>query len=296
MFNAPLVVVTPTKNRRALLERALESVLSQRYERYRVIVVNDGSTDDTREYLDSLRNARIQVIHHQQSKGMTATRNAAFRDLKEGEWAVLLDDDDALVPGAFETMARAIRHAPSSIEMFCFCTIITTAAGEFLGGRDFGTQEPYHDLTYREVMYRTGRRGDSQRVLKWSLFPRYLFSENFHALESEWFMRLARDGIGIRYIPEVTMRIDRAHEGEHVSASAIRRDPATFARAYLRVFHDHRRFFADHPDLAMSSARASFKIALRAFDLACASFFAFYYLRAGLRLLFGKGVEDEPKR
>jgi glycosyltransferase involved in cell wall biosynthesis len=112
-----LVIVIPTRNRRALLERSLESVLAQSYTHYRIVVVNDGSTDTTQMYLDSLIAQQIQVINRVKTGGVNAARNAALKTLTQGEWAVPLDDDDVFLPGALETIANAIAEIPSTIEL-----------------------------------------------------------------------------------------------------------------------------------------------------------------------------------
>jgi glycosyltransferase involved in cell wall biosynthesis len=75
-------VYLPTKNREALLRRAVESVLTQSYTTLELVVVDDGSTDGTRGYLDTVRTAdsRIWVIRNETSLGAPLSRNLAIRD------------------------------------------------------------------------------------------------------------------------------------------------------------------------------------------------------------------------
>ena len=70
-------IYLPTKNRQALLRRAVESVLTQSYTTLELIVVDDGSTDDTQSYLDTVRTAdsRIRVIRNETSLGAPLSRN-----------------------------------------------------------------------------------------------------------------------------------------------------------------------------------------------------------------------------
>ena len=283
-----LVIVVPTKDRRVLLERALGSVLSQSYAAYRIVIINDGSTDGTREYLDSLKDSRIRIIHHEKSRGVNAARNAALRTVTEGEWVVPLDDDDMLLPGALETMARAAEAAPSSVQVLFFNTIIQKPEGEIVGGREFKEGEQWLDSSYESIMTGGNRKlpGDGRPILKWTLFPQYYFSEDINGFEGEWWQLLARDGVRIRYLPQQTTWIDLTHPGEHLSAVAARRDRSSFIRAHLRVFRDHKEFFAAHPRVAMGSAIGSFKNALRAYDIPHALIFVGYYLQALARIFF----------
>ncbi len=87
-----------TKNRSGLLGRALESVKKQNFTDFEVVLVNDGSTDDTNEvikkYTDSGMN--IVVIEHQKSVGITISRQQAL-EKSQGDYIVILDDDDVWI-------------------------------------------------------------------------------------------------------------------------------------------------------------------------------------------------------
>ncbi|MGF6769888.1 glycosyltransferase involved in cell wall biosynthesis [Paraburkholderia sp. GAS199] len=94
----PLVsIYIPTKNRLALLQRAVESVFQQTYPNIELIVTDDGSTDGSRDYLASLANqGRLKAIFMPQSGGACAARNAAI-EMSTGEFVTGLDDDDHLL-------------------------------------------------------------------------------------------------------------------------------------------------------------------------------------------------------
>lgn len=96
-------VYMPTRNREKLLKRAVESVLNQSYTELELIVVNDGSTDGTRAYLDNMlvNDLRLRVIHNSESIGAPASRNIAICASK-GEFLTGLDDDDYFHPKRIE--------------------------------------------------------------------------------------------------------------------------------------------------------------------------------------------------
>ncbi|WP_286233194.1 glycosyltransferase [Thalassotalea sediminis] len=102
----PLVsVYMPTKNRVELLSRAIESVLAQTYPNIELHIVNDGSTDGTYQYLQSLADEHdnIFVYHHGESKGACAARNFAIKQAN-GEFVTGLDDDDLYLPNRIQTL------------------------------------------------------------------------------------------------------------------------------------------------------------------------------------------------
>ncbi len=87
-------VYIPTKNRLELLKRAIQSVKEQTYKNIEIIVVDDGSTDGTREYLaQEMESGYLKAIFHEKSLGACAARNSAIISAR-GELVTGLDDDD----------------------------------------------------------------------------------------------------------------------------------------------------------------------------------------------------------
>lgn len=103
MYSQTIGIYMPSKNRCELLKRAVESVRNQTYTNWKLIVVNDGSTDDTKRYLDSIDDPRIQAIHHEVSIGACAARNKAISTL-DTELVTGLDDDDVFLPQRLEQL------------------------------------------------------------------------------------------------------------------------------------------------------------------------------------------------
>ena len=68
----------PTKNRVELLKKAVDSVLQQTYPHFKLLIVDDGSTDETQEYLNSLTDSRISFIRNEQSEKACNARNRAI--------------------------------------------------------------------------------------------------------------------------------------------------------------------------------------------------------------------------
>ena len=93
---APLVsVIIPTYNRAAYLQKALQSVKEQTYQPLEIIVIDDGSTDDTRIMLEGCE-VQLRYIY-QENKGISGARNTGIRNAN-GEYVAFLDSDDYWVP------------------------------------------------------------------------------------------------------------------------------------------------------------------------------------------------------
>jgi glycosyltransferase involved in cell wall biosynthesis len=105
----PLVsVYIPTKNRQALLATSIDSILQQTYPNVEILVVDDGSTDNTFEFLTYLANkhSNLLIFRNEVSKGACAARNIAIKQAN-GEFVTGLDDDDVFLPNRIECLVSA---------------------------------------------------------------------------------------------------------------------------------------------------------------------------------------------
>lgn len=103
-------VIIPTYNRAAFVADTVNSALRQDFEDFEVLVVNDGSTDNTMEVLGRFGD-RIKLLSHS-NQGLGASRNLGLRHAT-GKYAALLDDDDLWFPWTLKTYWRAIEQCDS---------------------------------------------------------------------------------------------------------------------------------------------------------------------------------------
>jgi glycosyltransferase involved in cell wall biosynthesis len=101
-------VYLPTRNRAAMLPRAVESVLRQDHREFELLIVDDASTDATVEVAARLAAAdsRLRVLRHDQPGGAPAARNLALR-AATGRYVTGLDDDDEMLPQRISSLLRA---------------------------------------------------------------------------------------------------------------------------------------------------------------------------------------------
>ncbi len=111
-------VIVPTYNRAGMIVDALESVRNQTYRPIELIIVDDGSTDDTGEVIQRYvethaEPGRFDIRYlHQVNRGTTAARNHGLREAT-GEFIQHLDSDDRLLPDKLEKQVRILRDDPS---------------------------------------------------------------------------------------------------------------------------------------------------------------------------------------
>ncbi len=105
-------VVLPTYNHLQFLPKAIESVLAQTYGDFELVVVNDGSTDGTREYLDGLQDPRIRVVH-QENRRLPEALNTGFRAAR-GEMLTWISADNHCAPDFLQHLVGALEAYPEA--------------------------------------------------------------------------------------------------------------------------------------------------------------------------------------
>src|ERR671910_2125032 len=119
----PLVsVVIPCYNQAHFLGEAIESVLSQTYPHFEVVVVDDGSPDNTQEVAS--RYPGVRYIR-QENQGLAGARNAGIRR-SNGSYLVFLDADDRLLADALEAGLASLKEHPECSFVFGCCQHIAT--------------------------------------------------------------------------------------------------------------------------------------------------------------------------
>jgi glycosyltransferase involved in cell wall biosynthesis len=123
-------VVIPVFNRPGLLEEAVGSVRSQTYREFEIIIVDDGSDEETAKLCDLLaqKDSRIRVVHRPHV-GRPGLVREAGRLLARGEYIQYLDSDDLLMPRKFELMVAALRNNPDCDIAYCYTRRYTIGVG-----------------------------------------------------------------------------------------------------------------------------------------------------------------------
>lgn len=108
-WDAPLLatVVISTKNRAEYVSEAIHSVLAQSVQDFEIILMDDGSTDNTREVVESIQDSRVHY-YYQEPSGLAVARNKATK-LAKGRYIVIHDDDDLMTSNRIEKHFEALQ-------------------------------------------------------------------------------------------------------------------------------------------------------------------------------------------
>ena len=115
---SPLVsVIMPTYNRRNIIHNAIDSVLNQTYENFELIIIDDGSEDDTVEFINSIQDDRIRILCNYENTGCSFSRNQGLKNAK-GEIIMYLDSDNIWDSKYVETMVGAFIELPDAAALY----------------------------------------------------------------------------------------------------------------------------------------------------------------------------------
>lgn len=104
-----LSVIIPLYNKEKYIAATITSVLHQSFVDFEVVVINDGSTDNSRQIVEDISDTRIRLID-KQNEGVSTTRNRGVQEAK-GEYVMFLDADDVLLPNAFSEFERMVQES-----------------------------------------------------------------------------------------------------------------------------------------------------------------------------------------
>ncbi len=117
--NGMVSVILPVYNREEYIEECISSVQEQSYQNFEIVLVDDGSTDNTLSICKGLaeKDARIKIFEGDH-KGVSAARNLAL-DNAEGEYVFFLDSDDTVHPLLFEALVKGMQESGAEISGTC---------------------------------------------------------------------------------------------------------------------------------------------------------------------------------
>lgn len=166
-----ITVFTPTYNRAYCLHKCYESLIRQSNQDFVWLIIDDGSTDDTKELVESwITENKIDIqYHYQKNLGMHGGHNAAYR-LINTTLNICIDSDDCIGENAIENILRTWESIKNNPE---FAGIVGLDADET--GKIIGTKIPEHikETTLYDLYHVHGVKGDKKLVYRTEIVKKY---------------------------------------------------------------------------------------------------------------------------
>lgn len=236
----PIVsIVLPSYNGARYIEESIDSVLRQTFPDWELILVNDGSTDRTRDIMEAYaaKDGRIRVIHNDPNQRLPRSLNIGFRQAR-GKYLTWTSDDNRYLPRAIEVMVQALDADPAapmvSAEMECI-----DESGAVTGG--YPVYEDHliwaEDLVGACFMY---RREALVKVGEYD--PAKVYVEDY-----DYWLRL-RVAMGeIKRVPDLLYQYRR--HGESLTATKVKEIRRQNARLHLEYQKEILQAYNEEPDM-----------------------------------------------
>jgi glycosyltransferase involved in cell wall biosynthesis len=197
-------VIIPTYNRAHLINRAIRSVLNQTYPHFELIVVDDGSTDNTEEVVKGFQDSRIVYLRHDTNRGGSAARNTGIKAAR-GEYIAFQDSDDEWMPTKLEKQIELFKQDEKGDLGLVLCEVLKPWHGNIIQ-----TVPKTNLMTYDNLLLHRSNVGYStiQFMLKRSLVAAELYFDEELPASEEWDLLLRLTPLcRIDYVPEALARI-----------------------------------------------------------------------------------------
>ena len=190
-------VVIPSYNDSSYVKEAIHSVLSQTYENIEIIVVDDGSTDDTKEVLKEYKD-RIKY-HYQKNKGLSGARNTGMK-LAKGKYISLLDADDLYHKDRVEKQVNFLENSSG-------CVFSYSGYRHFYDGKPdelLKLKYKYHSGNVFKKLLRKNFIAPSGVLFRKDILDKIgFFDESLKSCEDwDYWLRVSHEGLEFSYIPE----------------------------------------------------------------------------------------------
>ena len=240
-------VIIPTYGHRDFVLHAIQSVLAQHHPAVEIIVVNDGSPDDTADVLRPLIASRHIRYVEQPNAGQAAARNAGIA-LARGRFVAMLDDDDLWPPGTLAALAAALEENPAAV--LAYGDVRRTDAAGVPTGDDPPRDHPSGDV-YDAFRHQCWLVSPGQALVRADALKQVGGFDPAVWGSDDWdlYLRLARIG-SFAFVGRPTL-LYRQH------AANASRDVLRHAAGHLRVVRRHFRRARDVPLLLRHQRAAS---------------------------------------
>jgi glycosyltransferase involved in cell wall biosynthesis len=192
--NIKISIITPVYNRENSISCCIESIRTQGYLDYEHIIIDDGSTDNTKLTIKSFteKDNRIKLISYKGNKGVNYARNIGIKAAK-GEYITFLDSDDHLEEKALWIFDYYLKNN----NMMHFLFKVSTRK------KDINLPKVKANIYFRDWI-KGNISGDFTHLVRTEVMKKYLFIEEFIAFENLNWLRIFKATEPQLYIPEVT--------------------------------------------------------------------------------------------
>ncbi|MDB5182427.1 MAG: glycosyl transferase family 2 [Candidatus Saccharibacteria bacterium] len=239
MKEALISVVTPTYNRAHTILNAIKTVQAQTYKNWEMIIVDDGSTDNTEEVIKSLNDPSIRY-YKKQNGGPSRARNYGVEHAK-GEWIMYLDSDDELLPECMSISMEWLNKYPQAVFAFprSTRTLELYENGKLTKVVDDSGDTP-EKFTIQDIFNRNAGFSPNGFMHLRRLFEEGIKWDDDLACMEDWELMMSigeKNPEGFLYVPVVLQKYTQRYGSDNLVSQA---NYGTWADGFEYIYNKHK--------------------------------------------------------
>lgn len=201
-------VIIPTYNRADCIEKSIRSVLEQTYRDFELIIVDDGSSDNTHDVVNSIDDERIRYVKMPENRGASAARNEGIRQAAY-DYIAFQDSDDMWKPDKLEKQMRTLMDNPQAGMVYCEFETRTYDGSIIIVPAKAIPLSDKQGKIYDKMLYQNMISTQTVVARREALVQEGLFCEKLTCLEDwDFFLRIAKD-YEIAFLEEALVCVHR---------------------------------------------------------------------------------------
>lgn len=173
IINEKISVIIPTYNRGNIIGNSIKSVLNQTYKNLEVIIIDDGSTDNTKEIISKFEDERIRYIKLDENRGGSNARNIGIK-IAHGKYISFQDSDDIFYPDKLEKQFKNIIYKNSNLD-FCKIKVIFNSSYSHFYPNSRQEKSIYEGNIFNELISKGNFISTQAMLVKGKFLKKYFF-------------------------------------------------------------------------------------------------------------------------
>ena len=215
-------VIIPTYNRGNIISNSIKSVLNQTYKNLEIIIVDDGSTDNTKEEVDKIGDEKIRYIKLEKNLGGSNARNIGIKNSK-GRYISFQDSDDIFYPDKLEKQIKNIINKNSNLD-FCKINVIQNSTYSYYIPNILQEKSVLEGNIFDELTSKGNFISTQAIVVRKKFIEKYLFDPKMPRLQDYDVILRMIPKVKISYTNEVLVDL-------HLQNDSLTRSPIKLKQA-----------------------------------------------------------------
>lgn len=237
-------VIIPTFNRGKLISKSIKSVLNQTLQNLEIIIIDDGSTDDTKKQVEKIQDERIKYIKLQNNTGGANARNVGI-DIASGQFISFQDSDDIFYFDKLEKQLKNIYNKKSHLDFCKINVIYNDSFHYFVPNKEREKRLEKGDF-HNELVHHGNFISTQSIVVKRSFIKKYKFDPNMPRMQDYDILLRMIPKVKISYTKEVLVDLHIQKNSLQLSSDKLKKAINILLNKKFNFNEEQRKAFSNY--------------------------------------------------